>query len=51
MQDCKWCSLARELSKDETGHSKVAMCRVCWKKQYRPENKDRKKKKKNPESK
>jgi hypothetical protein len=48
MQECKWCSLARELSKDETGHSKVGMCRPCWKKQYRPENKDRKKTKKNP---
>jgi len=42
MQSCKWCSLARELSKDETGHSKVAMCRVCYRKQHRAEIKEKK---------
>ena len=52
MQNCKWCALARELSKDETGHSKVGMCRVCYRKQHKTDKVvDRKKTKKTPESK
>jgi len=35
MQNCKWCALARELSKDETGHIKVGMCRSCYRKQHK----------------
>lgn len=46
MQSCKWCSLARELSKDASGHSKVTFCRVCYRKQRRAEIKEKDKAKK-----
>jgi hypothetical protein len=43
MQSCKWCALARELSKDETGHIKVGMCRVCYRKQHKKVKVEKKK--------
>lgn len=37
MRTCKWCNLAQEVSKDENGHSKVTMCRPCYRRKRKAE--------------
>lgn len=37
MQECKWCRIAQEVSKDENGESLVVMCRPCFRKKRKLE--------------